>query len=73
MKKQIKLEVDTMRKLQFVKNSLENIEIVEPYGCSIMRELIDCLDDIADDLQIDLPSAFDLGNVDNYKTIDGCE
>ncbi len=66
MEKQITLRMDTLRKLQSIKNILESIEIRKLYKPRLMRKLIDRLDDIADDLQIDLPGAFDLGNEENY-------
>lgn len=69
MEKQVTLRLDTLRKLQSVKNTLEGIEIRKLYKPKLMRKLIDRLDDIAEDLQIDLPSAFDLGNEENYKAV----
>ncbi|HMO18761.1 MAG TPA: hypothetical protein PKA63_10595 [Oligoflexia bacterium] len=73
MENKIELKIDTMQKLQTVKNCLEGMEILKVFDDKLIRKLIDHLDDIAEDLQIDLPSAFDLGNEENYKGIDSCD
>ena len=59
--------METLQKLQSIKNILESIEIRKLYKPKLMRKLIDRLDDITEDLQIDLPSSYDLGNEENYK------
>lgn len=69
----IKLELETIKKLHFIKSSLEEIEFGKKYDHNIWRELIDCLDEIAADLQIDLPSAFDLANEKNYRGLESSD
>lgn len=61
----IKLEIETIEKLHFLKSRLEEFEFGKKYSHNLWRALIDRLDEIAEDLHIDLPSDYDLGSQEN--------